>query len=272
MKDKIKIHIIFRTCDKVNAVHGSPRPFGLDKISLIKLCFKSLVLALKNVDHTIYVVADDISTELKNFFQSYNIQLIEGVYGNDNSIRETFKIASSIPSNEYIYFCEDDYLHTPDCFEKITHLIANYHEIIPGRIKLNFSFGTMKRELQVFLGNRFFSKPDLMVFPCDYPDRYHPTWISKSYIFALNNTHWREVNDVTFTFLLQSKTFKKHENTFLKSAHKANDRFLSRKIIGKHFFFNKTICLSPIPSLSNHMHTETMSPVVKWEQVINQIE
>lgn len=159
MKDKIKIHIIFRTCDKVNAVHGSPRPYGLDKISLIKLCFKSLVLALKNVDHAIYVVADDISTELKNFFQSYNIQLIEGVYGNDNSIRETFKIASSIPSNEYIYFCEDDYLHTPDCFEKITHLIANYHEIIPGRIKLNFSFGTMKRELQLFLEIDFSVNP-----------------------------------------------------------------------------------------------------------------
>jgi hypothetical protein len=90
-------------------------------------------------------------------------------------------------------------------------------------------------------------------------------------MFAIKNTHWREVNDVTFTFLLQSKTFKKHEKTFLKSAHKANDRFLSRKLIGKHFFFNKTFCLSPIPSLSNHMHTETMSPVVNWELVAKQV-
>lgn len=272
MKSQYRINIIFRTCDKVNSVHGSPRPFGLDKLSLIKLCFKSLVHAIKNIDHSIYVVADDISLELKNFLLQYNIHLIEGVYGNDNSIRETYKIASTIPSNEYIYFCEDDYLHTPDCFEKIGDLIDNYDAIFPSKIQYNFSFGTIKRNFTILSIKRFFKKPDLMIFPCDYPDRYNPKWMSKSNIFAINNSHWREVNDVTFTFLLQSKTFKKHEKTLLKSAHKANDRFLSRTLIGKHFFFNKTLCLSPMPSLSNHMHTETMSPVVNWEKVAKLVE
>ena len=94
--------------------------FGCSTASkpLQKLCFKSLISSLKNTNYSIYVVADDISIELKNFLLQYNIQLIEGVYGNDNSIRETFKIASKLPEDEYIYFCEDDYLHTPDCFEK----------------------------------------------------------------------------------------------------------------------------------------------------------
>jgi hypothetical protein len=272
MKDGIKFNIIFRTCDKVNAVHGSPRPYGLDKLALIKLCFKSLIISLKNTNYSIYVVADDISIELKNFLLQYNIQLIEGVYGNDNSIRETFKIASTLPEDEYIYFCEDDYLHTPDCFEKISALIKNYQHIVPGRINLNLTFGTIKRQLQLFGFNRFFSKPDLLIFPCDYPDRYYSKQISKSFIYIIEKSYWRQVNDVTFTFLIQSKTFKKHQKTFNKSAHKANDRFLSRKLIGKQFFFNKTFCLSPMPSLSNHMHTETMSPVVNWEQVAKQVE
>jgi hypothetical protein len=130
-----KINIIFRTCDAVNAVHKAPRPFDLDKKTLIKICFKSLHNALQSYNYNIVILGDNLSEEMKDFFKTFDIKLIEGVFGNDNSIRETIKIATQFPDNEWVYFCEDDYLHTPDSFEKIITLINEKEKIEPSNIK-----------------------------------------------------------------------------------------------------------------------------------------
>lgn len=265
----VKINIIFRTCDKVNSVHGSPRPFDLDKITLIKVCFLSLISALKNQEFSIYIVADDISSELKNFFKEYPVTIIHGIYGNDNSLRECFKIAENLPENEYVYFCEDDYLHTQNCFSEIVTLIKEYENIYPGDIK--FKQLLRKRELVLLRLKRYFKKPEFLIFPCDYPDRYEPLYMEKSFIFKTKTLHWRQIRDITFTFLVKTNTFKKHKKTFNKSAYRANDRYLSRKLLGNKFFITKLIGLSPTPSLSCHMHTETMSGVVDWKQIANRL-
>jgi hypothetical protein len=68
-----------------------------------------------------------------------------------------------------------------------------------------------------------------------------------------------------------SNTFKKHFKKINKSAEKANDRFLSKRLLGNNFFYNKLLALSPIPSLSCHMHSETMSNVVNWEAIVDKI-
>lgn len=262
----IKINIIFRTCDKVNSVHGSPRPFDLDKLTLIKICFLSLINGLEGQTFSIYVVADDISSELTDFFKAFPVTIVHGIYGNDNSLRECFKIAESLPENEYVYFCEDDYLHTQDCFSNIVTLINEYEGMYPADVK--FKQLLRKRELLLFRFKRYFKKPEFLIFPCDYPDRYEPIYMERSFIFKTKTLHWRQIRDVTFTFLVKTNTFKKHKKTFNKSAHKANDRYLSRKLLGNKIFITKILGLSPMPSLSCHMHTETMSGVVNWEQLV----
>lgn len=264
-----KINIIFRTCDRVNSVHGSPRPFDLDKLTLIKVCFLSLMEALEDQEFTIYIVADDISSELTDFFKQYPVTIIHGVYGNDNSLRECFKIAETLPEKEYVYFCEDDYLHTQDCFSNIVALINEHEAIYPADIK--FKQLLRKRELLLFRLRRYFKKPEFLIFPCDYPDRYEPLYMEKGFIFKTKTLHWRQIRDITFTFLVKTDTFKTHKEIFNKSAHRANDRYLSRKLLGNKFFITKLIGLSPMPSLSCHMHTETMSGVVDWKRMVDKL-
>ena len=118
------MHIIFRTCDVVNAVNNSPRPFGLDKKNLIKVCFKSLYYSAQAIPHTITVLGDKLSSEMVDFFKDYNVNFSNGSYGNDESIRQCLNIAIGLPENEWVYFCEDDYLHQPDAFRIIANLIA----------------------------------------------------------------------------------------------------------------------------------------------------
>ncbi|MDP5092856.1 MAG: hypothetical protein NWQ17_06070 [Polaribacter sp.] len=264
-----RINIIFRCCDAVNAVNKSPRPFDLDKKTLIKICFKSLLNSLQGFNYKLIVLGDNLSVEMKTFFQKHDLQLIEGVFGNDNSIRKSIEIALEQSANEWVYFCEDDYLHTQDFFLKIVTLIKEKQNIIPASIKIKKLL--RKRQITLFSFPRFFAKPNLVIFPCDYPDRYLIDYSEKNFIFKTSNSHWRQVSDTTFTFLIETTEVKKHQRVLFKSANKANDRYLSKKLYGKSFFFNKLLCLSPIPTLSTHMHITTMSPLINFEVLVNQL-
>src|SRR6187402_1667128 len=111
MKERRKYTIIFRACDSVTSVNKSPRPFQLTKAQLIKICFMSLLDSLKGFDYRIIILGDKLSNEMIDFFNSFEVDLRLGSYGNVASIRESIQIASTINDDEWIYFCEDDYLH-----------------------------------------------------------------------------------------------------------------------------------------------------------------
>jgi hypothetical protein len=249
-------YIIFRACDKVNAVNKQPRPFYLDKTELIKICFKSLINAVKNFPHAIHVLGDKLSDEMMSFFSGYNVELSNGDYGNDESIRQSIQRAQNLNDNTWVYFCEDDYLHQPHTFEYINELILDQKNIALPSKKLSFLYN---------------NKPSLAIFPCDYPDRYQQNLLQQHFIFTTKNCHWRQVSNTTFTFLLQAKDVKKYHQTLIKSSTKANDGYLSKKLFGTKNFNNKLLCLSPIPSLTTHMHTNTMAPLVNWKKVIDDI-
>jgi hypothetical protein len=264
-----KINVIFRSCDTINAVHNAARPFNLDKKTLIKICFKSLYNSLQGFNYSITVLGDNLSAEMQEFFLKYEVNLIQGIFGNDESIRQTIAIAQNFDTSDWVYFCEDDYLHTTDAFEKITTLIKEKDSIIP----YNWMFKQLlrKREITLFSIKRYFTKPALIIHPADYPDRYKLEFAAKNFIFQTKNSHWRQITDTTFTFLMEVNQVKKHKKLLLKAANRANDRFLSKNLYGRFFFFNKMLCLSPMPSLATHMHTETMSPIINWEEIVNQL-
>ncbi|KGO91167.1 hypothetical protein [Flavobacterium subsaxonicum] len=264
-----KINIVFRSCDLVNAVHNAPRPYNLDKKTLIKVCFKSLHNALQGFNHHIVVLGDNLSAEMKAFFLTFNVELIEGIFGNDNSIRECVKIAQRFNDDEWVYFCEDDYLHTPDAIAKIVTLIKEANTIEPASIKLKQLL--RKRTLTLLSIPRFFKKPGIVISPTDYPDRYVEQYRVPNFIWQTSNSHWRQISDTTFTFLMQAADIKKKKRILLNSANRANDRYLSNNLYGKSFFFNKLLCLSPMPSLSTHMHVQTMSALQNWDDLVAQL-
>jgi hypothetical protein len=256
-----RFHVIFRACDLVLAVNGAPRPFNLDKRSLVELCFDSLYEALRPVQHTITVLGDKLSPELTAFFERYpGVRLLHGSYGNSESIRQTFKLADALPEDDWIYFCEDDYLHVPHAFEHIRDFI------VEGRRSMQY-----RPRIRSFASFIDPAKQDLVIFPPDYPDRYLGKNRRFSLVFHGALSHWRQVSNTTFTFLMHGRTFRKHRQVLERSATGANDAYLCRRIFGRYHFFGRAMCVSPIPALSTHMHQNTMSPVVDWDAVVQRL-
>lgn len=257
MKDRFYLNIIFRTCDSIQSLHSVPRPFGLDKKQLIKACFKSLVTALGPIPHSITVLGDKLSADMSSFFLDYRVKMVEGNFGNDLSIKKSIDLACGFPKDEWVYFCEDDYLHRKETFVYIKNFIENWAAIIPPP-----SLWKLFRA-----GNREVARTDVVIFPTDYPDRYQADRRKRSYIFVSSDCHWRQVTSTTFTFMAPASFIKKNRSVFDKASHNADDGLFSRALFGKKRFYNKALCLSPIPSLTAHMHTGVLPALIDWEPI-----
>lgn len=249
--------VIFRACDAVQSLRN-PRPFGLDKKTLIKICFLSLVESLKEVDHEIFIMGDKLSDEMMAFFGRFKATVTNGVYGNDESIRMTIRQALKYDNEDWVYFCEDDYLHQPQTFQYIDEFITNREEIM--------AYEPRRAIFKLFV--RDLNKKDLFIHPPDYPDRYKTDWKRHSFIFLSKYCHWRQVSHTTFTFMGQVKSLRKFEKHLFHSAHTAHDGYLSRKLYGRLLFLGRGIAVSPIPGLSCHMHEETLTPHVDWQKLV----
>lgn len=251
-----KINVIFRACDLVNAVNKNPRPFDLSKKDIIRICFKSLYQSIKDYPHSITIIGDKLSGEMIEFFRSYKVKLILGDYGNDQSIRESIGMALEFPENEWVYFCEDDYLHTSDCFFHIQALMTEREKIFYS--KKNIFFIYKKHH------------PEIAIHPPDYPDRYKNKPRDRGFVFHTSTCHWRQVVNTTFTFMMEVKNIRKFKAVLGRASYNANDKYLSKKIYGRRTFRNKCLCLSPMPGLSNHMHRDTFTPLVNWEKCLKE--
>lgn len=250
--------VIFRACDAVQSLRN-PRPYGLDKKTLIQICFLSLVESLKAVDHEIFIMGDKLSDEMMKFFKKFsNTTVTNGVYGNDESIRMTIRQALKYADDDWVYFCEDDYLHQPQTFLYIDDFITNKDEIM--------AYEPRRAIFKLFVSG--LNKKDLFIHPPDYPDRYKTDWKRHSFIFLSKYCHWRQISHTTFTFLGQVKSLRKFEKHLFHSAHTAHDGYLSRKLYGRLLFNGRGIAVSPIPGLACHMHEETLTPHVDWEKLV----
>lgn len=256
--------VIFRTCDKVNSVHNAPRPFGLDKLTLIKLCFASLKRSLEPFPHTIHAIADDLSPELTAFLQKQGVTLTEGKFGNDESLRQSLAVAMSYEDNDWVYLVEDDYLHTPGAFGWIDDLVTHTKDALYTR-----PHSKINRALFSSIYGHYYRLP-LFIHPPDYPDRYLPKQRLPSMIFLSKSCHWREISNTTFTFLAKAGSFKKYRRILLKSTTGAQDGYLSDRLYSRFGGRRRALCVSPIPGIATHMHESTMTPLVNWETVLEE--
>jgi hypothetical protein len=256
-----RYNVIFRTCDAVQALRGI-RPFGLDKRTLIKECFLSLYDALRPYPHTIHILGDKLSPEIQAFFRRFQqedptITLTNGDYGNDESIRQSLRLALAFPDDEWLYLCEDDYLHTPQAFEQINELITHRHEVL--------AYTPRRGLFRWFLGQP--SQKPLILHPADYPDRYRHDFLTLSFVFRTRLNHWRQIANATFTLLAEAKTFKRYRGPLFRSAAGANDDYLSHWVLERLPYRGRALCLSPIPGVATHMHEDVMTPLVDWAAI-----
>ena len=200
----IKYTVLLRVCDKVESVHNASRPFGLNKLETIKVSFYSLYQSLSKNQFQIIIIGDDLSSGLINFFSSFNNIVIqnEKLGSAAKSLQKQISIALNLPPDQWVYLCEDDYLHSPEAFKYITEFIQNkenYLETSPKK----------KNYINRIIGD--ISKIPLIIHPPDYPDRYLPPWKRLSFIFLSKYCHWRQISNTTHTFLLQSSCIKRFE-------------------------------------------------------------
>jgi len=259
----LKYQVLFRACDKVQSVHNTDRPFGLNKLQTIKVSFYSIYQGLKKSNCQFTIIGDELSENLLKFFNGFNdLVILNDRYGSAaKSLQKQIDLSLKIPGNEWVYFCEDDYLHTPNAFIYISDFIENSKRYIE-------ISGKKKNFMNKIIGD--LKEVPLVIHTPDYPDRYDPPWKRQSFIFLSKYCHWRQVSNTTHTFLLKSSTIKKFEKQIKASALGPSDSILSEKVYGRLFFKSKALCLSPIHGLSTHMTKGVMTPLVDWEKVCQQ--
>lgn len=229
--------IIFRTCEKA-PIH-STRPFGIEKPRLCKICFASVVdpLELGQIAHEIYIVADEISPGLEDFYRSKSNRIagfINKKLGNDNGLRECLEVATGFSGDDIVYFVEDDYLHHPS-WPQVFKLLESCCD-------------------------------DIVVFPPDYPDQYRREDLMIDARIVLGpSRHFRRVSSTTFTYMTKARVISLYHAHMLRACGGADDGLLSQ-------LYRVLPCICPIPGLSTHMHEGVMSPFVDWRSIAEEIE
>ena len=255
----IKFNILFRACEKERR-DKTNRPYGLNKTQIIKVSFYSIYQAIQGMSYKFVVVGDDLSQGLLNFFSLFDDIIID----NDNlgsaskSLQKQIDLALEVSDEEWVYMCEDDYLHTPYSFQYISEFLENKEQYIK-------TSGGKKNYMNRLIGD--LSSLPIVIHTPDYPDRYKPNWKRLSFIFLSKYCHWRQITNTTHTILLQSSTIKKFEKHIKASSIGPSDSILSKKIYGRIFLKNKALCVSPIKGLSSHMHEGVMTPLVDWKEI-----
>jgi hypothetical protein len=256
----VRYNVLFRACDKVESVHKVKRMFGLTKTQTIKASFYSLYQALQSEQFKLTIIGDDLSQELLDFFQLFEDVTVDNIKLGSaaKSLQKQIDLALLVPNDEWVYMCEDDYLHTSFSFRYISEFINNKAEYLQ-------TSGKKKNYLNRFIGD--LKHIPLIIHTPDYPDRYDPPWKRLSFIFLSKYCHWRQITNTTHTFLLQSSTVKQFEKHIKASAVGPSDSKLSGKVYGRILFKNKALCVSPIKGLSTHMTEGVMTPLVDWQTI-----
>jgi hypothetical protein len=240
------------------AVNRKPRPFNLDKRTLVQVCFLSLIDALEGHDYRVHVIGDRLSDELVVFFAGFpKITLENAELSNALSLERAVTLALESPGDEWVYFCEDDYLHVPRAFDRVEDLVTHRGEYLAYKPKPRY------RRLRV---DELERKPLFLHLP-DYPDRYGAKYRRPAFIFRARDCHWRQVDRTTGSFLGQARDLRSYRDALFRFAASCDDGYLSRNLYGDWSFRGRGLCLSPLPALATHMHEGTMSPLRDWEAI-----
>lgn len=204
-------------------------------------------------EECIEIVADNVNDETMSWLQTYNFKCIHRTYlGNSESFWFTFKKALNLPSDDYVYFVENDYIHKSK------------------------SLNALMEGLEISDYITLYDHPD------KYDDSINPHVknggeISK--VLLTNSSHWKTTNSTTMTFasnvsILQEDKFIfklftvgiiKNGVLFLKYFQKR--RFpADYRIFSFLTRFKSRILISPIPGFSTHGETKFLTPLIEWEQ------
>ena len=221
-------------------------------ISIAQKRFQNLKFFLKIIDDN---SKPNIKENLKNIVDIYklnfeitnlNVEKYRDKQKFSNNNRMIAHNAHIFASKEYakkadydlIYFVEDDYLHLNN---SISEMILTFEK-----------FSTIFKE-------------DIILCPSDYPYLYQQSY--KSLILIGEKNHWRSVDQTLCTYLISNKTLINYWDYYyemMTNNHSPYEKNL-------HEIYKKSVCFSPIPSLSIHLANLNtiygLSPLTNWKKI-----
>ena len=157
--------------------------------------------------------------------------------GNGDSLKTNYEWGRDC-GRPILFYIEDDYIHHPDMLVECLEFYASNVGVRPGL-------------------------SDMVVHPCDYPDRYYRD-LYKSWILPGKGRHWRSILHTTCTFLMSRQTLIDHWDKYIGFTRYGKDPGVSEDTtINK--VYQTVNCFSPMPTLSLHMQFDScISPCTDW--------
>ena len=248
------LEIIVKTCDKKNLhLPERSRYCETDKLTLIKKCLSSIIIACNNrPQKTLITVIDDNSTD--NCIKSietilsksfHKTQLIRRTKNDYNEATLQYFEQARNSTRTLVYCVEDDYLHFPYA---ITEMCWFYDHAF----------------------NRLLQQKEIVLHPFDDPDNYYYRFMHKSYIVLGKQRHWRTNNYTTCTFLTNPNLIRNNWSYFEDFAlnYGKNKNTNENTTINKVWNQENVQLFTPLPSLALHMQFhENIDEMTNWKEL-----
>ena len=231
------IRIFQLHCNFSELSQHKPRPKWFDREKI----FDNLISTLdERVEYTAF--HDCGNGEIKNhFLNNKKVNKISKKGG--NGAQSFLNLLNYVNEQNYedkdiIYFVEDDYLHRKGWIDILLE------------------------------GFKYVSADYFTLY--DHPNKYWPGMWEKypSYLITTPSTHWRTAVSTTNTYACTASTLRKHFDIHVKYCDLV-DRWVKDHDKFTHLWNEGSNLVSCIPGYSTHVEGNMLSPIIKWENIIN---
>jgi len=270
MMDLAVAYRIYPGVSKVPAYYSS------DKFKLSEMCLASFQEALGDLKVKVYAILDGCPPEYVDLFQRVlqgrDLEIIQpDRIGNHATFGLQIDLLRNQTSAEYVYFAEDDYFYFPEAIKRMVGFIRDSDEVD-------------------------------FVTPYDHPDSYYTSSChERHFIKPWGDRYWRTTSSTCLTFLT-SRHVLESTQSILRSYCRGNmdcpmwqamtQKFslfdprihfadiLRLKLwvrtwqygFGRVMFGRRYKLWAPIPTLSTHMESTCLSPLVDWQEEFHRFE
>jgi len=205
-----------------------------------KHCLENFLLSFPKDEIVIY--ADNVKDETFEWLSSYECELIRTNGGSSaGGFRLVFESALDLPTNEVVYFVEDDYLHLYGSREILLEGIGCAHYVT--------LYDHVDKYIPAQMGGNPFIGPD---------------GGEETKVFLTKSRHWKLTNSTTMTFATTVDVLQEDADIWRKFTQGSYphdfDCFLELRAKGRSL-------ISPIPSLSTHCDKQWVAPLIDWETI-----
>lgn len=205
-----------------------------------KGCLDNFLKHFPKEEVTIY--ADNVTDETYQWLQEYGVVILRTNGGSSaGGFRVVFEDALKLPSDELIYFVEDDYLH-----------LDNARQILIEGLE-RADYVTLYDHIDKYIpanrgGNPFIAGDGA----------------EDTRVFLTKSRHWKLTNSTTMTFATSVKVLQEDANIWRKYTQGTYphdfDCFIELRNNGRAL-------VSPIPSVSTHCEPKWAAPLIDWNNV-----